>query len=85
MLRRPVTLSLLLLSAPAAAQAVWVERAARPFARSMAAAAWDPVRGRMVVFGGSNNSQLGDTWVPNRQLARAARKIPAYRRRCAAV
>jgi len=48
----------------------------------------DEARARSVLVGYDcfqNTSTNAHTWVPNRQLARAARKIPAYRRRCAAV
>jgi len=66
---------------------VWTRRSPvqSPPARIGAALAYDAARGRTVLFGGRSATALSDTWVPNRQLARAARKIPAYRRRCAAV
>ena len=61
-------------------------------ARTYFALSCDATRQRVVLFGGALEGlgndpyeYYGDTWVPNRQLARAARKIPAYRRRCAAV
>jgi hypothetical protein len=37
--------------------------------------AYDSQRHRVVLFGGSGGGYHGDTWVPNRELLRAARRF----------
>jgi len=50
--------------APGAADGVWGATALRPIARGFHSAIYDPVRQRMVVFGGGDNSSTyyGDLW-----------------------
>jgi hypothetical protein len=56
----------------------WLLRspAASPSARQLHAMAYDRQRARVVMYGGASSAgTLGDTWVPNRELLRAARRF----------
>ena len=56
----------------------WIQRSSllSPGPRSEGCMVFDALRGRTVLFGGGNSGGvLSDTWVPNRELLRAARRF----------